>query len=186
MWLGCNRTRQPSLFVVIVERDLLYSHSAGRRARVQVQGCLTADNPAAFVSVAPVSWGRVMKQLLVLIVTVVSLASAPLATRTHAEPQSSGVLASTSTTRLPTLEDAYAVKTIGALEVSPNGTLAAFEISGGITVQSLASNGTRSNGSKAAATPRGRRTERFSRFSRTWKASVRFISGAGMAIQSGP
>ena len=40
----------------------------------------------------PISWGRVMKRLLVVIVTVVSLAGAPLATRTHAEPQSGGVL----------------------------------------------------------------------------------------------
>jgi dipeptidyl aminopeptidase/acylaminoacyl peptidase len=44
--------------------------------------------------------------------------------------------------RLPTLDDTYAVKTIGALEASPDATLAAFEISGGITVQSLAPNGT--------------------------------------------
>ena len=43
---------------------------------------------------------------------------------------------------MPTLDDAYAVKTIGAVEASPDGTLAAFEVSGGITVQSLAPNGT--------------------------------------------
>ena len=46
------------------------------------------------------------------------------------------------TRRPPTLDDAYAVKTIGAVEASPDATLAAFEISGGITVQSLAPNGT--------------------------------------------
>ena len=43
--------------------------------------------------------------------------------------------------RPPALEDAYAVKTIGAIDVSPDQALVAFEISGGITIHSLAPDG---------------------------------------------
>ena len=107
-----------------------------------------------------------MKQLLVVIVTVVSLASAPLATRTHAEPQSGGVVASTGTRRLPTLDDAYAVKTIGAVEVSPDRTLAAFEISGGVTVLSLAAGGTRMRRLEGGSNPSWSPDGKSSRFSR--------------------
>ena len=83
-----------------------------------------------------------MEKLLALIVCVLSVTGNPAPTRASHErqPQGTSALASTSTKRLPTLDDAYAVKTIGAVEVSPDRTLAALEISGGIEVHSLAPN----------------------------------------------
>lgn len=103
-----------------------------------------------------------MKQLLVLVVCLIGFASALSSgeAKKEAPAQDKRVLAATGIKRLPTLDDAYAVKTIGAVEVSPSEALAAFEVSGGITVQSLAPNGTQvkrlEGGSHPSWSPNGK------------------------------
>ena len=85
-----------------------------------------------------------MKPLLVLVSCLIGFAPSPISSqaKTETPAQDKRVLAPTGTRRSPTLDDAYAVKTIGAVDVSPTDTLAALEISGGITVLSLAPDGT--------------------------------------------
>jgi hypothetical protein len=73
-----------------------------------------------------------MKTLLALISCLVAWAAVSLSAQAET---------ATGTRRAPTLDDAHDVKTIGAVDVSPDQTLAAFELSGGITVHALGPDG---------------------------------------------